>query len=192
MIFASLGGLRSCAAGGTDFPGGKTMVGNDEMRGLLDENFLSPIHSPEHNTPTNAGPSQTWLDVARKHHKQKLKETAAPRKLESQVEESKWETIETQVVYDNGSKETILAPDNDENKFAVDGDDSCTEKLWDCLEESLLKLFCCNFSKSFRSAEVYKNMGDFFNKVDHIASRVFPLTFMIINVAYWTLYIYIL
>ena len=62
MIFASLGGLRSCAARGSEFPEGNTLVTNDEMRGLLDENLLSPIHSSELNSPTNAGPSQTWLD----------------------------------------------------------------------------------------------------------------------------------
>lgn len=191
MIFASLGGLRSCAARGSEFPEGKTLVTNDEMRGLLDENLLSPIHSSELNSPTNAGPSQTWLEVARKHHKQKFKETTISRKSTTHIEENKWETIETEVVYDNGSKETILAADNDMNNFTVD-DDTCREKCWECLEETILKLFCCNFSKTFRSAEVYKNMGDFFNKVDHIASRVFPLTFMVINIAYWTLYMYIL
>ena len=192
MIFASLGGLRSCAVRGSDFPGGKTIVTNDEMRGLLDENLLSPIHTPELNSPTTDGPSQTWLEVARKHHKQKFKnDAAALRKSANQGEENKWETIETEVVYDNGSKETILAADNGVNNFSVDND-TCKEKCWECLEETILKLFCCNFGQSFRSAEVYKNMGDFFNKVDHIASRVFPLTFMVINVAYWTLYMYIL
>ena len=191
MIFSSLGGLRSTAVHGSNFPGGKTVVTNDEMRGLLDENLLSPIHSSELNSPITGGPSQTWLEVARKHHKQKFKVAAVSNKSANQVEDNKWETIETQVVYDNGSKETILASDDAMNNFNVD-DDTCREKCWECLEETILKLFCCNFSKSFRSAEVYKNMGDFFNKVDHIASRVFPLTFMVINIAYWTLYIYIL
>ena len=117
MIFSSLGGLRSTAVTGSNFPGGKTIVTNDEMRGLLDENLLSPIHSSELNSPTTGGPSQTWLEVARKHHKQKFKESVASGKTLSQAEDNKWETIETQVVYDNGSKETILATDN----YLLDG-----------------------------------------------------------------------
>ena len=80
MIFSSLGGLRSTAVHGSNFPGGKTIVTNDEMRGLLDENLLSPIHSSELNSPTTGAPSQTWLEVARKHHKQKFKEAAVSNK----------------------------------------------------------------------------------------------------------------
>lgn len=187
MIFSSLGGLRSCATHGADFAE-KADILNDEMTGLLDEDLLSPIHSSEMNSPVR-GPTQTWVDIVRKHqgNKNKIK---LPPKQSSNAEVNKWETIETTVVYDNGNKETVVDSNVPSNHKFTDVDESCTERCWDCFESMMFRIFCCN--KSFKTAGAYKNMSDVFNKVDHVASRVFPFTFLIINIAYWALYIYIL
>ena len=173
LIFSSLGGLRSCATQGTNVP---VDITNDEMRGLLDENLLSPVHSSEMNSPLSGDPNQTWMDVVRKHHDKKFKKPL--QKQQTIVDGGNWETIETTVLNDNGTIEH------------TDIEESCTERCWDCIEGMIFRILCCN--KSFKTAEAYKNMSDVFTKVDHVASRLFPFTFMIINIAYWALYIYIL
>ena len=206
MVFSSLGGLRSCATRGAEFSEGNIDITNDETRGLLDEALLSPVHSSEMNSPVRA-PTQTWVDIVRKHQGTRIKNKPLPKqssnaegnkqetiehppKQSSNAEVNKWETIETTVVFDNGNKETVLDSNVPPTQEFRDVDESCTERCWDCIEGIIFRIFCCN--KSFKTAEVYKNMSDVFNKVDHVASRVFPFTFLIINIAYWALYIYIL
>ena len=188
MILSGLGGLRSFASHGVDFPDENVDITIAETRGLLDENLLSPVHSSELNSPVRA-PTQKWVNIVRKHQGTTNKIKPPINQL-SVDEGNKWETIETAVVYDNGSKQTVLDSNIPPTHEFTDVNESCTEKCWDCIESMIFRIFCCN--KSFKTAEVYKNMSDVFNKVDHIASRVFPFTFLVINIAYWALYIYIL
>ena len=186
MVFSSLGGLKSCAVGGGRIESEEV---HEEVRALLDDNLLSPTHSSGQNSPLT-GPPQTLFDAARKQHNIKQpKRTIKKGQLSSEKEKNKWETIETTVTYDNGSKETILGPNVEEIETFND-DESCPERCWECIETMVFRLFCCN--ASFKTAEVYRNMQNVFTRVDHIASRVFPMTFMIMNITYWALYIYIL
>ena len=100
-----------------------------------------------------------------------------------------WETIETTVVYDNGSKETVPETTIPSIEI-VPNDESCSEKCWDCIESVFLRLFCSR--KSLKTGTIYQNTAKVFFNVDRVASRAFPLTFLIINVVYWVTYIYIL
>ena len=104
--------------------------------------------------------------------------------------ENQWETIETTIEYDNRRRKTIL-PTNVPPNEVTKTDESCTERCWECIENMFLKI-CSPKKSSFDTAEKYKNMSKLFLKADHVASRIFPLTFLIINVAYWVSYLYIL
>ena len=185
MVMGSFGGLRSCAIPCADLAVEKPENIEDVLRFPLDENLLSPDNSSAENTPVK-GPPQTLFETALNYHNKKLN-NAAPNQLANDDEKA-WETVETTVTYGHGSKQTILASNVTIN--AVTGDVSCAERCWECFEHMMFRIICCN--PSFRTDQSYRNMSNVFTKVDHVASRVFPLTFMIINVAYWALYIYIL
>ena len=64
------------------------------------------------------------------------------------------------------------------------------ERCFDCMEA--LISFICQRGNGVRSMEVYKNSTQVFFHVDKIARKVFPATFMLLNLAYWTIYVYIL
>ena len=180
MLFTGLGGLRPTTFDGTECPEGKTETMDDEVFEGLDENLLSPINSSQLNSPLLSSSIQQPPNQ---------KFSIAQSKQPSNIAENKWETIETTVVYDNGSKETILT-----SKVAsievFTNDESCSDRCWECIENMFLRMICCR--TSIKTAEIYKNMSNVFLKVDHVASRVFPLTFLIINIAYWSSYLYIM
>ena len=181
MFFSGFGGLqKSFAFAGIQGCEEEFEKIDLEAKELLGENLLSPTNSSELNSPirapSNQQPPNQKFDI--------VQSTQSPNSRSN-----KWETIETTVVYDNGSKETILTS----NLASTDvrtNQESCSERCWECIENIILTMFCAK--NSLKRAEIYKNMSTVFAKVDHVASRVFPLTFLIINVAYWASYIYIL
>ena len=186
MLWRELGkGVCSGAFRSIGFPKEEVEAIDHEAGELLDEALLSPTHSSEPNSPLrNTSAPQPHLGY-------EVSAAAATTKSSqpTNIASNPWETIETTVVYDNGSKETILAPTIPPVEV-IANDESCSEKCWDCIEHVFLKLVCSR--SSLQTAEMYKNMSKVFFKVDRIAGRVFPLTFLIINITYWTLYMYIL
>merc|ERR1719150_661580 len=100
------------------------------------------------NSPSSGDPTQTWMDVARKHHDIKFKKPLPKQK--SIVGGNDWETIETTVLNDNGNTETILDSKIPSVHELTDAEESCTERCWDCIESMIFRILCCN--KSFKTA----------------------------------------
>lgn len=107
---------------------------------------------------------------------------------------NEWETIETRVYYNNGRESVSSSlhhhhhPSQHLNSIEiVNSDDSCCDQIWECFESILHKL-----RPTIKTAEVYRDTNAVFNRVDKLAGRLFPLTFLLLNFVYWSSYIYIL
>ena len=100
MFFSGFGGLqKSFAFAGIQGCEEEFEKIDLEAKELLGENLLSPTNSSELNSPIRAPSNQQPPD-----QKFDIVQSTQPPTSRS----NKWETIETTVVYDNGSKETIL------------------------------------------------------------------------------------
>ena len=131
---------------------------------LEDENLLSPEVSPP------PSPRQEFRNECNHYHP------------------NEWETIETTVVYNNGSRESFASVQQHHmNSIEIITDDGCFDQFWDYVESILNR-----FRWSIKTAEVYRNSSSVFNKVDKYAGRLFPLTFLLLNFIYWSSYMYIL
>ena len=65
-----------------------------------------------------------------------------------------------------------------------------TDRFWDCFENLIFKLNCSR--KPVRSMGIFKNSQSVFRRVDGASKVLFPLSFVLFNFFYWTLYVYIL
>ena len=64
------------------------------------------------------------------------------------------------------------------------------DRCWDCFEAIVSCISCTK--GPVRSMEIYRNTTTVFFKVDLIARIIFPIVFLLLNIAYWTTYIYVL
>ena len=67
---------------------------------------------------------------------------------------------------------------------------SCSDRVWDCMEHLVYKMNCSK--KPIRNMEFFKNSSAVFCHVDACARFLFPLSFVLFNCVYWTIYMYIL
>ena len=111
--------------------------------------------------------------------------------LSSQEDENEddWDTIETTIIYGNGMKHHFIddhySPQGKNNKK-----DISTENRWSVMIKAILKI--CSSKPSKDREELSGNLAILFDNIDHISSRAFPITFLIINIMYWVFYVYIL
>ena len=111
--------------------------------------------------------------------------------LSSQEDENEddWDTIETTIIYGNGMKHHFIdenfSPKRKDNKK-----DISTENRWSTMIKAILKI--CSLKPSKDREELSGNLAILFDNIDHISSRAFPITFLIINIMYWVFYVYIL
>ena len=106
-------------------------------------------------------------------------------------EDDEWETIETTVVYDSGMKESFLEPDFEcleEPKHQ--NEPTFTEKFWECIVNMFLKICCC--TTSIEPNELTNYLSYVLDNVDHVSSRMFPASFLLINIIYWGIYVYVI
>ena len=161
--------------------GDDAVFGDDGLEdgdGLCDENLLSPTGSSSLPSPE---PRKSFADLK-----------AEFIRSQAQFVTSQWNTIETTVVYDNGTNEifTPSAVANIPNVNIDDDDDqTCSDRCWTRIENCFLGLQC---SGSFKTSNVYRNTMQVFNTVDSWARRIFPLTFLVAMLIYWSSYTYIL
>ena len=72
----------------------------------------------------------------------------------------------------------------------VDIKATCADRCMDCFEAIISCLSC---SKGpVRGMEIYRNTNSVFLKVDSYARKIFPFTFLFLNLVYWTFYVYII
>ena len=183
----------------------------DEEDELLNDDVLSPTNSSQCNSPilhSHAAPTNNpEIQSSFPTRENPTAPPIQPGTIGGTVmgstndgNDHEWETVETVVLYNDkhGSKEMIVtAADNTQDDWIcttvddiISTDEKCLERCWVCVENIFLRLICSK--RAFKTADGFRNMHNFFTKVDHVASRMFPLTFLIINIAYWASYIYIL
>ena len=152
--------------------GDDAVFGDDGLEdgdGLCDENLLSPTGSSSLPSPV---PRKSFAD------------------LKAEFMRSQWNTIETTVIYDNGTNELFTHSSANITKVNIDDDDqTCSDRCWNRIENFFLGLQC---SGSFKTSNVYRNTMSVFNTVDSWARRIFPLTFLVSMLIYWSSYTYIL
>ena len=51
---------------------------------------------------------------------------------------------------------------------------------------------CFNWDTFLKSSRLYHNTLDYLHYIDSVSRKLFPLTFLICNIVYWTSYIYVL
>ena len=99
--------------------------------------------------------------------------------------------IETTVIYDSGVKESFLEPDFDRlEEPKHQNDPTFTEKFWECIVNMFLKICCC--TTSIEPNELTNYLSYVLDNVDHVSSRMFPASFLLINIIYWGIYVYII
>ena len=158
-----------------DMFGDDGLIGGDGLTDDPDGDLLSPTGSSELPSPV---PRKSFSELKREFMINAMN--------------SQWNTVETTVIYDNGTNETIFAhsPLNPiEHVDINDGDINCSERFWNGIEACFLK---CSCSGSFKTSNVYRNTITAFNTVDRWASRLFPLMFVTGIFIYWSSYTYLL
>ena len=186
-------GLRSCVFPGIDMPGRRTETIDDEDEDIyeyLEEKLLSPKALCDLDLPLlgPSVPNEKFVMSKIPNERLAIVQSTIPGKDDDNDE---WQTIETTVVYDSGVKETFLEPDFDcLEELQNQNDPSFTEKFWECIVNTFLKLCCC--TSSIEPNELTKYLSFVLDNVDHVSSRMFPAVFLLINVIYWTTYVYII
>ena len=187
----SIRGLRSCVFPGIDMPGRRTETiddGDEEIYEYLEEKLLSPNTLSDVHLPLLGPSMHNEKFITRKINNEKLAivQASVP---SNDKNEDEWETIEATVVYDNGVKETFLEPD-----FALmtkpKNELSFFEQCSECIVNMSIRLCCSN--STYETSEISRKLSVVVNNVDHVSSRIFPATFLIINIIYWIMYVYIL
>ena len=146
-------------------------LGGDGLEGdgLEGDDMLSPTGSSTLPTPV---PRKSYMDLKR------------------EFMQGQWNTVETTVTYGNGTNEVIAHSMTNIATVDIDqGEITCLEKFWNCVENCFLSLTC---SGSFKRSNVYRNTIQYFNTVDRWASRLFPLMFVTGIFVYFSSYTYIL
>ena len=185
-------GLRSCVFPAIDMPGRRTETIDDEDEDIyeyLEEKLLSPKALCELDLPLlgPSVPNEKFVMSKIPNERLAIVQSTIP----SKDDNDEWETIETTVVYDSGIKETFLEPDFDCFKEPKNQNDpTFTEKFWECIINIFLRL-CCSAS-SIETNELTEYMSYILDNVDHVSSRMFPSAFILINIIYWGMYVYIL
>ena len=111
--------------------------------------------------------------------------------LSSQEDENEedWDTIETTIIYGNGTKQHFIdehfSPQRKDSKK-----DISIENRWSTILKAILKI--CSSKPSKDREDLTGNLAILYDNIDHISSRAFPITFLIINIMYWVFYVYIL
>ena len=190
MLRSSIRGLRSCVFPGIDMPGRRTETIDDDDEDIyeyLEEKLLSPKTLSELHLTLLDPNTLNKKFIMSKIPNEKLAIVQATLPCNDETDE--WDTIETTVVYDNGVKESFLNPDFDaieecQNELTL------LEKYWEYFTNMFLRLCCSKSSSELK--DISKKLSFVIDNVDHVASRLFPITFVLINVVYWVVYIYVL
>ena len=109
-------------------------------------------------------------------------------RLPPSEEDDEWETIETTIIFGNGTIQCFNDRDFS-SQTKSDHDEIFSENRWTRIVKYFIKM-CC--SKTSLEEELSGNISILFDNVDHISSRAFPITFLFINIMYWVFYVYIL
>ena len=185
-------GLRSCVFPGIDMPGRRTETIDDEDEDIyeyLEEKLLSPKALCDLDLPllVPSVPKNKFIMSKIPNERLAIVQSSIP----CNDEDDEWETIETTVVYDSGVKESFLEPDFDyleEPKHQ--NEPTFTEKFWECIVNMFLKICCC--TTSIEPNELTNYLSYVLDNVDHVSSRMFPASFLLINIIYWGIYVYII
>jgi hypothetical protein len=185
-------GLRSCVFPGIDMPGRRTETIDDddeEIYEYLEEKLLSPTTLSELHLPLlglSVVPNEKFITSKIPKEKLAIVQASVPCDADNGEE---WETIETTVVYDNGDKESFLEPDFSLTRQPK-SDLTFFEKCWEYIVNMSIRLCCPNSTSE--TSEISRKMSVVVNNVDHVSSRLFPATFLAINIIYWIMYVYVL
>ena len=190
MLRNNIRGLRSCVFPGIDMPGRRTETIDDDEEDIyeyLEEKLLSPKTLSELHFPPLDQNTLNEKFIMSKIPNEKL--AIVQTTLPCNDETDEWDTIETTVVYDNGVKESFLNPDFDAME-ECQNDLTLLEKYWEYFANIFLRLCCSKSSSELK--EISEKLSFVIDNVDRVSSRLFPITFLLINIVYWVVYIYVL